>query len=402
MKIAHVITRFVRGGADENTLLSCNAQAEAGHDVLLISGRDRSQALMERVHPKVVVRVAASLVREIDLLRDLRALGELRTLIRDFQPDIVHTHTSKAGILGRLAAWSLGERGIVHGVHILPFLNVGPLQRFVYLSLERLVAPPTAAFVNVSSGMREACEDVRLGLGRHHVVPSGMDVDRFWAGQGFSTAELAGELGLAETQAGAVELIVMAAALEPRKRIFEFLDVFAKVAAERPLARFVVLGEGFDRARIEARAAALGVSERVHLVGFRSDPERWMKTAAVCVLSSEREGLPRVLVQYALCGRPIVTTRLPGVDHVLRDGVTSFLTPVDDVSAMAGPLLALLEDPALAQRMAAATAALDLSAWSVRSMVDQLDAIYLEVLERHGGTNGARLAFARNSAEMIS
>lgn len=402
MKIAHVITRFVRGGADENTLLSCNAQTEGGHEVLLICGHDHSQALMERVHPEVRVVFAPNLVREIDLLRDLRAVGELRALIRDFQPDIVHTHTSKAGILGRLAGWSLGERGMVHGVHILPFLNVGPLQGFVYLSLERLVAPPTAAFVNVSSGMREACENVGLGLGRHHVVPSGMDVDRFWSGQPFSPAELAGELGLTEVQTEAAELIVMAAALEPRKRIVEFLDVFAKVAAERPLARFVVLGEGFDRARIAARAEALGVAERVHLVGFRSDPERWMKSAVVCVLSSEREGLPRVLVQYALCGRPIVTTNLPGVDHVLRDGVTSFLTPVDDVSAMAPPLLSVLKDPALAERMATATAALDLSAWSVRSMVDQLDAIYVEVLKRHGGAPSARSASAPKSAEMIS
>ncbi|WP_269714850.1 glycosyltransferase [Caulobacter sp. NIBR2454] len=378
MKVLHVITRFIRGGADENTLLSCNAQAAAGHQVMLIHGRDVSPHLLAQLHPEVRVEAAPNLVREIHPVRDVKALFELKRITHRFAPDIVHTHTSKAGILGRLAAWMDGRRGVVHGVHILPFLNVNPLAGAVYLALEHALAPITAAFVNVSGGMRAACEQARLGLGKHHVVPSGMDVVRFGSARPFSLRELSEELEGRSSE----QLVVMAAALEPRKRIWEFLAVFAEVAVACPNAHFVVLGEGHDRNRLETRVRELGLERRVTLLGFRTDPERWMKTAQVCVLSSEREGLPRVLVQYALCGVPIVTTALPGVEDVIQHGVTGVLTPIDNVSAMAEPVISLLCDPEKSKRFREATSALDLSAWSVASMVGRLDDIYDAVLTR--------------------
>lgn len=388
MKIVHIITRFVRGGADENTLLSCNAQAEAGHEVVLIHGRDSAPALVAQLHPRVEVMRAESLVREIDLAKDAVALRELKRLIAASAPDIVHTHTSKAGVLGRAAAWMAGCRTIVHGVHILPFLNVPPLQGAVYLALEHAVAPVTSAFVNVSAGMRDAC--VAAGLKRsHHVVPSGMDTVRFTSAKPLSDAELTRATG---RDGARVELIVMAAALEKRKRVREFVEAFARIAAARPAAVLAVLGEGPERAAIQATADRLGLTDRVRLMGFQEAPERWMKRADVCVLSSEREGLPRVIVQYALCGRPIVTTALPGVEEIVQPDRTGFLVPVDDVTAMADPIIRLLQDRGLAARMAANARALDLSAWSIGGMASRLERIYDDLLKARTTGRGAPLA----------
>ena len=157
LTIAHVITRFIRGGADENTRLSCNAQAAAGHRVALIFGREAHEEMLAALDPRVErIRIDA-LVRRIDPVCDALTLMSLVRTLRDLKPDIVHTHTSKAGILGRLAGRIARAKAIVHGVHILPFLNVRRFKRWVFLAVERLTAPLTDAFVSVSPKMQECC-----------------------------------------------------------------------------------------------------------------------------------------------------------------------------------------------------------------------------------------------------
>ena len=196
LRITHVITRMIRGGADENTLLSCNHQARHGHDVRLICGSEHSTAILERLDPAVSVEVLPSLVRELDPRRDMRAVWELTRSLRDTRPQVVHTHTSKAGIIGRVAARLAGVPAIVHGVHILPFLNVGRLQRLAYLGAERAVAAITDAFVDVSEGMRDVGLAHRVGPPeRHVVIPSGMDLDRFADAQPVAAEEIQAAFG---------------------------------------------------------------------------------------------------------------------------------------------------------------------------------------------------------------
>ncbi|HYD71706.1 MAG TPA: sugar transferase, partial [Candidatus Binatia bacterium] len=290
LTIAHVITRYIRGGADENTRLSCNAQAAAGHRVALIFGREAHDEMLAGLDPRVEQIRIDALVRRIDPICDAIALMSLVRTLRTLKPDIVHTHTSKAGILGRLAGRFVRAKAVVHGVHILPFLNVRRFKRWAFLTVERLTAPLTDAFVSVSPKMQECCLAENLGSrALHRVVPSGMDVTRFKEAAAFSHSELARELGLAVCPS---QLIVMAAALEPRKRVAEFLPVFRDVAAACPDAMLAVLGEGPERGHIEAQAAEFGLTERLRLLGYRTDIERWLASAAVCVLCSEREGLP--------------------------------------------------------------------------------------------------------------
>lgn len=375
MKIVHIITRFIRGGADENTLLSCNAQAEAGHEVHLVYGSEFHRDILEKLHPNVKRHYLASLVRPLRPVADLRATWALYRLCRSLRPDIVHTHTSKAGFSGRVAAWAARVPVVIHGVHILPFLNVGAVERLVYLVAEKLLVPVTDAFVDVSEGMKQEC--IRHGIGgeaKHLVVASGMDTDKFRRAAPVSGEEFADLRPPLLSSWDEGEVILMAAAFEERKRQLAFLDAFVKIAAARPRAVLLFAGDGPMRGEIEARIGALGLRDRVSIIGFREDVERWMKRADLCVLSSEREGLPRVVVQYALAGRPIVATHLPGIEAIVRPGVTGFLT--DRVEDMVQPVVEILSDAALARQLQEGIGTLDLAPWDSRTMGAQLESLY--------------------------
>lgn len=383
LTIIHVITRFVRGGADENTLLSCNAQAEAGHNVVLVFGHDHSEEMLARLDPRVRRVWLPSLVRRIDPVRDVRALLALLGVIARLNPQIVHTHTSKAGILGRLAGHLAGAGAIVHGVHILPFVNVGRVERTAYLTLERLLDPLTDAFVSVSHDLRETCLIEHVGgPAAHAVVASGMDIERFRYAQALSPAYIKHAFNWSSPSQP--QLLVMVAALEPRKRIIEFLRAFRHVVDERPNAVLAVLGEGIERLRALDEIEALGLADNVRLLGFRDDVERWIASASVCVLASEREGLPRSVVQYVLAAKPVVVSALPGIEVVVHEGRNGFVTDSDDLEAMCEPIIELLARPTLAQAFSSYAREMNLTAWSAEQMTTELEQIYARVLEeRH-------------------
>lgn len=381
LRIAHVITRLIQGGADENTLLSCNGQAALGHDVHLIFGAEVSPSMVGRLHPGVHVHQINDLGRAVAPVKDAKATWSLTSLLRELRPQILHTHTSKAGAVGRVAARLAGIQGVVHGIHILPFLNVGRAEHVAYLAAERLLAPVTDAFVSVSRGMLDSALAHGIGPARKHVVvPSGMDIERFRRATPVSAEEVGAAFGCGPQAAADMKLLVMVAALEPRKRVVQFLDAFAEIARIDPRAALAVLGEGPERDAVLRRTSALGIADRVALLGYRTDVERWIARATVCVLASEREGLPRAIVQYVLAAKPTVATALPGLDGLVQEGCNGYLVPVAHLDRMVAPITRLLGDPLLADAMAQAARRIDLSPWSTAHMVDRLEDVYRTVL----------------------
>jgi glycosyltransferase involved in cell wall biosynthesis len=308
-------------------------------------------------------------------------------MIRRLGPYFVHTHTSKAGVLGRLAARRAGVPVIVHGVHIVPFENVGRVKRVAYRTAERAVAGKTHAFVDVSAGVRDLC--IAAGVGgpdRHHIVRSGFDV------AGFRDATPPPEwrelLGL-RAQGRRPPVVVMVAAFEPRKRHLELLDRLPALVEAFPDIRVVFVGDGVLRSQVEERISSLGLDRNVVLTGFRRDPERYIALADVCLLTSRREGLPRVVLQYLAAGKPVVATDLPGIREVLSENANSLIVPVNDLDALAQATAHLLGDDADRARLAAGAAATDLSEWDARRMAGKLDEIYGAVLRRRPPASGA-------------
>ncbi len=280
-----------------------------------------------------------------------------------------------------MAAYLTKVSIIVHTVHILPFVNVSLLQAFFYRTLERLVAPLTDVFVNVGREMRDEC--LKAGIGspdRHVVIPSGMNLDRFAA----DLRAMTRWSDVIEKERIAIanpRFVLLVSRLEERKGQLEFLSVFAEIAKEFPDVVLVIAGEGPDQGRIADRIRELGLSGQAVMAGFRKDIERLMAIADIGILTSRREGLPRVLVQYALMGLPIVATDIPGAREIVTTGVNGFLAPPGNWTAMRESVLRLLRDPEICRRFAMAQGRLNFSSWSIEAMNKQLNLLY-ETLQK--------------------
>jgi glycosyltransferase involved in cell wall biosynthesis len=378
LRIAHVITRLINGGADENTVISCNQAVRSGHSVMLVHGAQTRPEILAAVDARVEIVEVPSLVQPIAPLGDTRALIDLVQTFRHHRPDVVHTHTSKAGILGRLAARAARVPVLVHGVHIVPFANVGPLDRHAYLAAERAVQGMTHAFIDVSPAMRDLC--VRAGVGspeRHYVVPSGFDLSLFR-----NATEPADWRDLLRLRPDDPRppIVVMLAVFEPRKRHLECLERIPRIVARFPEARFVFAGDGKLRSDVEARIRTLGIERNVVLTGFYPHPEQLIALADVCLLASSREGLSRALMQYLAGSKPVVASDLPSIDDVLRHDVNGLVASSDDLDGLADAVIALLEDDAWRARLARGAARTELSEWGVARMGERIEAVYADVI----------------------
>jgi glycosyltransferase involved in cell wall biosynthesis len=378
LRIAHVITRLINGGADENTVISCNQAVRSGHHVVLVHGAQTRPEILATVDERVTIIELPSLVRPIAPLGDMKALGDLVRAFDRLRPDVVHTHTSKAGILGRLAARAARVPVVVHGVHIVPFVNVGRLETFAYLTAERAVQGMTHAFIDVSPGVRDLC--VKAGVGapdRHHVVESGFDLSRFRAAvqpDGWR------DLLRLEPDDPRPPVVLMLAVFEARKRHLELLERLPGIVARFPRVRFVFAGDGPLRDVIGARIRVLGIERNVVLTGFHPHPEQLIALADICLLASAREGLPRVLMQYLAGGKPVIAPALPCIDDVLRHDVNGLITRSDDLDGLADAVVALLDDPARRTRLARGAATTRLSEWDAARMGERLEAVYADVI----------------------
>ena len=383
LRIAHIITRMIRGGADENTMLSCNAFAARGHEVTLLCGGEVEDEMLARAHPRVGLIRVPSLIRPIHPVADAAALIALRQHLHALRPDIIHTHTSKAGILGRAAAIRMRSSAVIHGIHILPFVNVGAAQRVVYLGLERALARATDQFVSVSAGMRDLA--VAHGLGgpdRHHVVASGMDIAAF--------RRMASHARLPEPgNDNRTFTVLYLANFEARKQHARLVDEIALQAARFPDTTFLFAGQGREQSALQDMVQRRGLAQKIKILGYVERTSELIASADLCLYCSEREGLPRAVVQYCATGRPVVAFHLPGIEAVIRHGHNGFLCPQGDFIDLFARIRGLLDDAAARARMAANAAAVDLSEWGAERMYLRLNEIYRGALRAKRDTAGA-------------
>ena len=397
MRIVHIITRLIRGGADENTVLTCNGQAAQGHDIHLIVGADYHEAMTGALDHRVTLHILPELVREVAPTKDAAALFKIRSLLRRIRPDIAHTHESKAGVLGRFAARMAGVPLIAHGVHILPFLGVSRASAAMYLALEKAAARCTDVYIDVSKGMRDTCLQHGLGTSANHVIaPSGMDTGKYRNAAPVDDWQSLLPAGAPDHERPIFVLI--SGTLEVRKRVG---DLIAALAENPPASSnwvLLVAGDGSERARLETLVADLGLSNHVRFLGHCSNLERLMALADLCVHAAGNEGLPRTVIQYVLAGKPVVSPALPGIEQVVEPGHSGTLVGVNDLAALAIETGRMIDDAALRAQYAAAARQMDLSAWDVSSMlkaIDQAYAIARKPRHRNGDVQAAGPAGAR-------
>jgi glycosyltransferase involved in cell wall biosynthesis len=379
--VLHVHTRLIRGGADENTLLTVNGLDRRRFRVTLAIGGGSEPAMVAEVAPTVEVVELPELVREVSPRRDLAALRRLRRLIREGRYDVVHTHTAKAGILGRFAARGAGAPVIVHTLHGSTFHGaLGRAQYLLYWGLEKAAAGMTDRIITVGEDLRDRYLDAGIGRAdRYQLIRSGMELSDFTGAAAMGPERRAAVRQSLGVPADA-PLVGMIARLEPRKGYQYFLDLAQTVLQRIPAARFVGLGAGEQHAALRAEVERRGLAGRVHFPGFRDDIADVLAVLDVAVLTSLWEGLPRVLVQAAACGVPVVTFAVEGAHEVVKEEVNGWVVPMRDVPQMAERVMTLLSDPGRARAMGAAGRSLVCETWAAETMVRQIEEAYEDLL----------------------
>lgn len=370
MKIIHIITRLINGGADENTVYTCNWFAERGDEVIIVIGGETDDEMLSRLDDRVRVIAVPELGRAIRLETDLKSVIAIRKLIARERPDIIHTHTSKAGIVGRLAAVGPRRPIVIHGIHILPFLNVSPIKAATYRRIELLAARCTDAFISVSESMKDVA--IANGIGRldqHFVAPSGMPIASFLPAR-------KGERDWSEPLR-----VIYLANLEPRKQHLQLLQaVLARRSELHGKVTFRFCGRGYMFEQLAAFIRENGLSDMVELAGFTSDPAAAIAGADVGIYVSRNEGLPRAIVQYFASGKPVVAMRLPGIDRLVVDGETGRMIEQDDFDGLLDALAAVAVDPELDGRLRRNARKVDVSPWSIENMCERINDVYEKVL----------------------
>ena len=383
LRVLHVITRMVVGGAQENTMLSCAMIDPALYPSTLLTGPETG--LEGSLHEEAAARgvhmiVEPSLVRRISPWHDVQATLRLERVMRAGHYDIVHTHSSKAGILGRIAARLAGVPVIVHTAHGWGFNDEQPWYlNWLYIVLERLCAPFTGALIVVGAPNRD--KGLALGIGRpeqYRLIRSGIEVQAFRDVR-TSRDEARRRIGLPRD----AFVIGSVGRLEGQKAPLDLFAAFTPVAAEHPEAHLVYVGEGSWRGELEAAIARAGLQGRVHLVGLRRDVPELLRAFDVFALASRWEGLPRVFPQAMAAGLPIVATRVDGAPDAITPGENGWLVDVGDTAAMARYLRALAGDPAMARRMGAAGRA-RVDEFAVERMVEELAELYAALSAKGG------------------
>lgn len=352
MRVLHLITRMILGGAQENTLFTCeDLQARFHDEVLLATGPSLGPegSLLERARARgVSIESIDSLRREIRPVSDVAAYRAIGKLIRAWRPDVVHTHSAKAGILGRLAAWHARVPAVVHTIHGNPFSAASGLGAMAIAGCERYAARRCHRLIGVADAMTELFVARRIAPREQLVtIYSGMEVEPFLQAASQRAAARA-ELGYAPEHV----VIGKVARLFHLKGHADVLRAARRVVDRFPQARFLFIGDGLLRGELERQAVAAGLADHVRFLGLVS-PERipaLLAATDLVVHASYREGLARVLPQALLSGRPAVSYDVDGAREVVRPGETGLLVSPGDLEGLATALETLTGDAALRSR----------------------------------------------------
>ena len=385
-RVLHLITRLELGGAQQNTLY-CTANHDRGlFDVELIAGAGGQLDDEARAITDARVQIVPWLRHQIDPLRDLEALVRLRSHMAANDIDVVHTHSSKAGILGRLAAHLAGVPFVVHTVHGWSFNDTqSRTRRRAYVEMERLAAGFTNRIVVVSSRNRE--KGLSMGIGRpdrYEVVHSGIDVDAFRQPETDRRA-VRRSLGYGPDQV----VVGTVACLKPQKAPLDFVRAAAEAYSRDERLRFFIAGDGPLRPAVEAEITRLGLGGIVQLLGWRRDVVDLYHAMDVFLLTSIFEGLPRSVLQAMAAGVPVVATDVDGTPEVVRNRQTGLLIPPARPEAAARALLEVVRDAELRDTCIDQAGVLLPRDVEIRQMVRRLDRLYLEGLEDQLELGGA-------------
>ena len=379
VRVAHVITRLCKGGAQENTFHTVRLADGNRFDVDLVSGpTDGDEGSIEEAVRDAGIEILRepALVRAVSPARDWRAMRRLTRLFRDRRYDIVHTHTSKAGYVGRLAAARAGVPIVVHTPHghIFHGYFTKPVTKG-FILLERYAARKTHRLIALTP--RGIEEQLEQGIGRPDQwtsIFSGIDLAPYDCAR-----ERRDETRRALNVAPKEILVGAVGRLEPVKGFTYFVQAARAIAQRAPQTTFILVGDGSLRGPLREESEALG--DRFRMLGLREDVPDLMAAMEVFVLPSLNEGMGRVLLECGAAGIPAVASAVGGVPDLIEDGRTGYLVAPGDPGAAAEAVMRLVADSELRAAMGARAREKVVPAYGLRRMVDQIEALYETLIE---------------------
>jgi glycosyltransferase involved in cell wall biosynthesis len=381
LRVLRLFSRLNIGGPSVHVILLSHGLRPLGYDTRLVVGREsaREGNLFALAEEKgVACETVAGLGREIAPLSDLLALAGLTRLMRAWQPQIVHTHTAKAGLLGRLAARAAGVPTVVHTFHGHVLRGYfSPPKQALFRRLEALLARAADALVAVSESVKQ--DLVALGVARAEkirVIPLGLELRALAAT--LPRGRLRREAGLSDD----TPLVGMVGRLVPIKDVPSFLRAARLVADARPSVRFALVGDGEERPALEALASGLGLERAVHFCGWRQDLAPVYGDLDVVVNASRNEGTPVALIEALAAARPVVATAVGGTPDLLGRGERGRLVPAGEPEALARAILETLDQPEAAKQRACRGRDHVIATHSSERLFRDMDALYRELQVR--------------------
>ena len=395
MRVTHIITRLVVGGAQENTLATIrDLRASHSVEVNLISGttlgpegslENTAREIFPTTHHSSLgtsFTIVPELVRPVHPLKDFIALRKLEKLLREQKPDLVHTHSGKAGILGRLAAKRAGVPVIIHHIHGPSFGNFqGPLANLVFTAAEKHAAKVTDYFFCSASAMTKLY--VAAGIGRPEMftrIFSGFDLQPFLNTTNDLT--LRQQLGLEENHF----VIGKVSRIFKLKGHADLLNAFSKILPQVPHARLLFVGDGLLRGEVEKQARELNVRDKIVFTGLVAPNEvaRYVGIMDCLAHLSYREALSRALPQALAAGKPVIAYDFDGADEICLENETGFLIRTGDIETAAQKLLQLARDAALRNKFGERGQQFVKENFSVEKMVADQYSVYQKLAAQRG------------------
>lgn len=384
--VLHIITRLAEGGSSENTILTVSGLNREKYETYLMSGITRPpERGMDDLALKLGINleVIPELVREIDPSKDLKALMKIYRYIRRYNFDIVHTHTSKAGFIGRIAARLARVPIIIHTPHgHIYYGYFGILKSRLFIMLEKLVAFFTDRIITLTElGKEEHIKYKIAPPGKFVAIYSGIKLEKYSAAS-VDVKRKKEEIGIKDDQ----PVIGCVARLVPVKGHIYLIKAAKIVIDALPDVQFILAGDGELEMELKEFSRALGIESNIHFLGRRDDIPELLQIFDIFVLPSLNEGMGRVILEAMAAGKPVIATRVGGIPEIVKDGITGILVPPENPDFLAEAIISLIKNRDLGEKFGLEGKMRLDSKFTSQAMVERIEQLYDELISCKFGT----------------
>lgn len=384
IRVAHLITGMGGGGAGENTLFTIEGLDKEKYHVNLVIGKELREDALKRIRSKSINFIQIQPFKSrYHFLYDPILLLKLIILFKKGHYDIVHTHTTKPGILGRIAAQIAGVPIIIHGLHVNALeVSDSKFINTVKIFLEKKISKFTDAYISVSEIVSQKYLEYGIGKkAKYFTVRSGMELNKFLnAREDMDIRQKCQELGI-NSKDFIIGNVGRLAASKGHQFLFQAIKKILEIRKNQPV-KLLVIGEGKDKEKLIKYAKVLNLEKNVIFTGYREDVEKLMALMDIFVLTSLREGLPRVLVQAAAVGMPSIAFNIDGISEIIKDNYNGFLINPRDVEQLTNRIIKYMDNKELILFHGQKGREFVKGKWSIEDMVKRTNQIYSYLIEK--------------------